>query len=70
MLSHEYGHFHRNCDKDDKIKIIDISRGGYMITNYSHVNIVGIIAVNIRNITVKKTHPALLITSEASLPMS
>lgn len=31
---------------------------------------VGIMAVNIRNITVKKTQPALLITCEASLPMS
>jgi len=41
-----------------------------VIINYLHVNIVGIMAVNMRNITVKKTHPALLITSEASLPMS
>lgn len=37
---------------------------------YSHVRIVGIIAVNIVNITVKKIQPALLMTFAASDPMS
>lgn len=37
---------------------------------YSHVRIVGIIAVNIVNITVKNIQPALLITFAASLPIS
>lgn len=52
--------------------IIRIEREGLSIYRvvHLHVRIVGIIAVNMRNITVKKTQPALLITFEASLPMS
>lgn len=55
-----------------KTLLIHIERQGlsiYLVVHL-HVRIVGIIAVNMRNITVKKTQPALLITFEASLPMS
>jgi len=37
--------------------------------HYLHVRMVGIMAVNMRKSTVKKMHPELLITLEASLPM-
>lgn len=55
-----------------KMLLIHIERQGLSIYRvvHLHVRIVGIIAVNMRNITVKKTQPALLITFEASLPMS
>jgi len=37
--------------------------------HYLHVRMVGIMAVNMRKSTVKKMHPELFNTLEASLPM-
>lgn len=69
MLSYEHCHFHWNCNQYTKVSSY---RCREKTKNKIHlqVNMVGIIAVNIVNSVVKNIQPALLVTFDASLPMS